>query len=441
MQGYLDVDMHNHTTGSDGKQSPLLFLLRASNRGKDTVSMSDHDSVKGYTQLKDQVEKFLTYYNNIENDPNMTLEQKAKAKLGGKRLLELLMRIKLLPAAELITAYEGSTIEILGYGVDPEKLESEIKRIHEGLPTPGQLLVEGVNRIIEENGLDVDRYIIDNRADFKRLFFHELLRHPENANWVSNIPGDTEEERAENFSKMYLENPESPLYVDMTVEGDRTTKMVRADFLKMIDANKDRFSFDPQVIEMSHQVSGEFFNEVLKDPKAKALLLDKGVGNLKQFLYGELYNKKSPFYIDLSKAKPSREATIEAIHNSGGKAFLAHPGRYAKLFNVKEALEQGDILEGLDGIEVYYPIHDFEMENFLISVCRQRGLLASGGSDDHKAPVDGPEYKIGSVNIPDIPETAWIKSMMQTGHDFLTSEKGLASQVKRLKSYQGDEER
>ena len=83
MQGYLDVDMHNHTTGSDGKQSPLLFLLRASNRGKDTVSMSDHDSVKGYTQLKKQVEDYLTYYNNIENDPNMTLEQKAKAKKEG----------------------------------------------------------------------------------------------------------------------------------------------------------------------------------------------------------------------------------------------------------------------------------------------------------------------------------------------------------------------
>lgn len=29
------ADLHNHTTGSDGTQTPLLMLLRASNRGKD----------------------------------------------------------------------------------------------------------------------------------------------------------------------------------------------------------------------------------------------------------------------------------------------------------------------------------------------------------------------------------------------------------------------
>jgi hypothetical protein len=325
MESFISADMHNHTTGSDGKQSPLLFLLRASNRGKDIVSMSDHDSVKGYTQLEEQVKKFLEYYHNIESDPTLSIEQKAKAKLGGKRLLELLAHIKLLPAAELITAYEGSTIEILGYGVDPKILDQEIKRIHEGLPTGGSLLVQGVNRIIEENGLNVDRYIIENRANFKRLFFHELGRHAENAKWLDNIPGNTEEEKAENFSRMYLENPNSPLFVNMETNDDRKVKDVRADFLKMIERNKDKFSFDTKVIEMSHQVSGEFFNELLKDPKARNLLLDKNITTLKQFLYGEMYNKKSPFFIDMSPAKPSPQATIEAIHNAGGNAFLAHP--------------------------------------------------------------------------------------------------------------------
>lgn len=436
MEGFISADMHTHTTGSDGKQTPLLMLLRASNRGKDIVSMSDHDSVKGYTQLREQVKKFLEYYHGIENDPSLSAEQKAKAKIGGKRLLDLLKRIKLLPAAELITAYEGSTIEILGYGVNPEILDSEIKRIHEGLPSPGTLLVQGVYRIIEENGLDVDRYIIDNRANFKRLFFHELGRHPENQNWIDNIPGNTEEEKAENFSKMYLENPESPLYVDMTTNDERNTKAVRADFLKMIERNKEKFVFDSKVIEMSHQVSGEFFNELLKDPKARALLLDPNVKTLKEFLYGELYNKKSPFFIDLSPAKPSIQATIEAIHNAGGKAFLAHPGRYAKLFDVRDAMENGTLLDGLDGIEVFYPIHDFEMENYLLRKCRERGLLASGGSDDHKAPVDGPEYKIGSVNIPRIPETEWILETAVSGKDFIRDEQGLGPLVKKLEEYE-----
>ena len=436
MEGYMNADIHNHTTGSDGKQTPLMLLLRASNRGKDIVSMSDHDSVKGYVQLEEQVKKFLDYYHNIENDSTLSPEEKAKAKLGGKRLLELLTHIKLLPAAELITSYYGSTIEILGYGVDPKVLDDEIKRIHEGLIPGGTLLVQGVNRIIEENGLNVDRYIIDNRSDFKRLFFHELGRHPENQEWVDNVPGSSEEEKAENFSRMYLENPESPLYVDMTTNEERNTKAVRADFLKMIERNKDRFVFDSKVIEMSHQVSGEFFNEILKDPKARKLLLDPQTDTLKKFLYGEMYNRKSPFFIDMSPAKPSIQATIEAIHNAGGKAFLAHPGRYAKLFDVREEMEHGTLLDGLDGIEVFYPIHDFEMENYLLGKCRERGLLASGGSDDHKAPVDGPEYKIGSVNIPRISETEWILDIAISGKEFVKGENGIAPLVEKLEEYE-----
>lgn len=99
-------------------------------------------------------------------------------------------------------------------------------------------------------------------------------------------------------------------------------------------------------------------------------------------------------------------------------------------------MENGTILEGLDGIEVFYPIHDFEMENYLLGKCREKGLLASGGSDDHKAPVDGPEYKIGSVNIPDIPETRWIKEVAISGKEYLGNEFGLKNLISDLKDYE-----
>ena len=43
----INVDLHNHTKGSDGRQRSLRFLLRASSKGKNIVAITDHDSVKG----------------------------------------------------------------------------------------------------------------------------------------------------------------------------------------------------------------------------------------------------------------------------------------------------------------------------------------------------------------------------------------------------------
>ena len=60
------ADLHNHTTGSDGTQSPLRMLLRASNRGKNIVSISDHDSVKGYTRTKGSNSKTTRKFRTIE---------------------------------------------------------------------------------------------------------------------------------------------------------------------------------------------------------------------------------------------------------------------------------------------------------------------------------------------------------------------------------------
>ena len=135
------ADLHNHTTGSDGTQSPLLMLLRASNRGKNIVSISDHDSVKGYTQLKTQILKILEKLEEINNKDDVSIEEKRKVQLGSKRLLKILESIKILPAADLITSYKGHTIEILGYGVNPDILGEKIEELHVGLVPGSKLLL------------------------------------------------------------------------------------------------------------------------------------------------------------------------------------------------------------------------------------------------------------------------------------------------------------
>lgn len=344
----------------------------------------------------------------------------------------MLEAIKILPAAELTTFYKGYSIEILGYGVNPEILEEEMKNIYVGLVPGSKLLLEGVDRIIKENNLVFDRYVIDNRDDFKKLFFHEMKKYPENKKFFQKFDGENEEQMAEAFSKEYLEKEDSPFYVDMSKSEFRGVKQIRADFLKMLEKNKDTLKFDENVIVYSHTVIGEFFNELIKHPE-NIHLLGKDVDTLKKFIYGELYNPESPFFIDMSPSRPSRETTINAIHNAGGKAFLAHPGRYKKQFDIERELEEGTILDGIDGVEVFYPTHDEKMKLFLLSKCREKGLYASGGSDDHLTPKDGVEYKMGTVDIPEIPETEWIKETIKNGGDYIKEATELKELIDRLR--------
>ena len=112
----VNADIHNHTRGSDGRQSAFRFLLRAAHNSKNIVSMSDHDSVKGYK--------------NLENDLYSVVETiKADKSYEPSKIIEMLESIKILKGTELITSYNGVIIEVLGYNFDVDKMQSEIERL------------------------------------------------------------------------------------------------------------------------------------------------------------------------------------------------------------------------------------------------------------------------------------------------------------------------
>ena len=64
------IDMHNHTTGSDGNDSPLMLLLRAHRLGLKTISITDHNSVGGYKRLQEQINEKVEKYEEIVSNPN-----------------------------------------------------------------------------------------------------------------------------------------------------------------------------------------------------------------------------------------------------------------------------------------------------------------------------------------------------------------------------------
>lgn len=130
---------------------------------------------------------------------------------------------------------------------------------------------------------------------------------------------------------------------------------------------------------------------------------------------------RSPFIRAIRKDKTLAQEAIKIIHESGGKAFFAHPFQLfypsasgnqlefrARLSSVLEQLKE----DGMDGLECYYPTHTEEQTAFLLALADRIGLLVSVGSDDH-----GPNVrkikKMKCFRIPvDDSRLNWIKPFL-----------------------------
>jgi predicted metal-dependent phosphoesterase TrpH len=82
---------------------------------------------------------------------------------------------------------------------------------------------------------------------------------------------------------------------------------------------------------------------------------------------------------------PSIEVICEYIHNDGGKAILAHPGKVIKETDINNF--KNEVLDvvsfGIDGIECYYPAHTKAITDACLEICESRDLLITCGSDCH----------------------------------------------------------
>jgi predicted metal-dependent phosphoesterase TrpH len=82
------IDLHSHTTASDGEHSPEDLLARARKCGVQTLAVTDHDTVKG---------------------------------LARARVAADAQGIRLVPGIEVSAIAEGREIHVLGHFVDPEE--------------------------------------------------------------------------------------------------------------------------------------------------------------------------------------------------------------------------------------------------------------------------------------------------------------------------------
>lgn len=188
------IDLHTHTNCSDGRVAPDHSLAEAENLGLSLFSFSDHNTVEAYSDLTGIRHLFS----------------------GG-----------ILPAVELSTTFKGDVIEILGYGINTEKMRGLIsnnyftfceKQVREARLDSDAMLAAGVTldeefvRAMRED----PRTIFDPSRETNRPYLlREMQRHPENVRFF-----ESEEEffnlTPQKFSRNYLFNAQSPLYSDQS---------------------------------------------------------------------------------------------------------------------------------------------------------------------------------------------------------------------------------
>lgn len=212
----VNSDNHNHTRGSDGRQRTFRAMLRAYNKGINVMAITDHDSVRGFRNLE---EDMYTVMGTVREDKSYNPD----------KLLEMLENIKIIKGTELITSYNGVVIEVLGYNFDIEKMETEIANLKFTIKEKTyEALYKGFNKIIDEKGLSFDKQVLDEAYEKIKTegkggvvgpFFNELIKHEENKNLLKYIDENGEEKEADSlklFINKHLYNKESSLFVDMS---------------------------------------------------------------------------------------------------------------------------------------------------------------------------------------------------------------------------------
>lgn len=114
--------------------------------------------------------------------------------------------------------------------------------------------------------------------------------------------------------------------------------------------------------------------------------------------------RQEAFDIYLAEGKPAfvphqgltPAQAVDLIHRARGIAVVAHPGLFAG--NADRLL--GELLpHGLDGVEVYYPLHTSEQTQRYAAFAQKHDLIATGGSDFHGFVGDF-ETTLGSIHLP-----------------------------------------
>ena len=127
-------------------------------------------------------------------------------------------------------------------------------------------------------------------------------------------------------------------------------------------------------------------------PHVAQAMVDRGYVKSVKEAFARYLRAGGPAHVARKRLTPAEAVAI--IRRARGVPVLAHPG-----LGDHDALIPELVAAGLMGIECWYHEHSTSQTAKYLGLCRQHGLVATGGSDYHGPHVGGP-------NQPGTPEVA-----------------------------------
>lgn len=145
------IDLHMHTTYSDGTDSVVEILSNANKKDLKVISITDHDTVDSYKKLDNlNIDK---YYNG-----------------------------RIIAGCEFTTSFNNRLIEVLGYGFDYKRIDEYLNSfyIDEFLISSRITLYNRLVNILKKYNLKYDNIVIENAINDKFYLitiYNELIKY------------------------------------------------------------------------------------------------------------------------------------------------------------------------------------------------------------------------------------------------------------------------
>jgi predicted metal-dependent phosphoesterase TrpH len=116
--------------------------------------------------------------------------------------------------------------------------------------------------------------------------------------------------------------------------------------------------------------------ELIVRPHIAQILVNRGYVASKNEAFDKYIGNFKPAYV--AKPEVLVPNAIRVIHEAGGFAIIAHPGKLERDSYLDEFVDMG-----IDGLEVWHPDHyQYQIDGFT-DICQKNGLFMTAGSDFH----------------------------------------------------------
>lgn len=181
------IDLHMHTKYSDGSSSLIELLKLAEEKKLEYISITDHNTCMAYKELESI--EYKKYYTG-----------------------------KIIKGVELNTSINGINIELLGYGIDTDKLQEKLLKLYPSKESRNNLeknqLIEICNKlgiILEDS--DMKYFDKEKHKYFSTYLLQQIKKNSENKKYFLSEDSWND---AMVFYRKEMCNKDSKFYIDNT---------------------------------------------------------------------------------------------------------------------------------------------------------------------------------------------------------------------------------